>query len=434
MEKIMNNLQKALLVISVIILVPSLLCAQSDASPPPSPSPTASQAPAVAADDQVYAPFARRLRVALKEPQIRISWEDVSGIAASYLIYRHTEEISDDNFSNAVLVAEVAKTESFYTDVPADAGSYFYAVLLKDNSGNVYNYLIPYRNKTVSAVVINKALETGGDATELTNLLAQIKLRSIEVSVLSSRNNRTTSIYRSASPILNFNDLQKALVINSGMGGSLSFIDYPVPGIPYYYAAVDSDAAKTGVVTLVPDKNTLKNPVEIPLTTQDSGLVKLPGSRPVRAFPLPDLNQILGESLLPSRTSVTLEPALAKRVQQLSTRFSASIPKTELPLASLLPSDKTLSGSLKGNAATLEEILKTSFTNKKYEDSADKLSKLLAIQIGSELRIKTYFYMAQSKALSGREKEAMLDFLYIRDDLTEYTKPWTDAILKRLQK
>jgi len=393
----------------------------------PAPNATAS----TDAPEQVYAPFARRVRVALKEPQIRISWEDVSGIAESYQVYRFTEEITDENFSQATLIAEVPKTESFYTDVPNKPGTYFYAILIKNKAGTLFNYLIPFRNKTVSGVLITKVSDESDQATLLSNINATLRGKAVEVSLLSSRNNRNATLYRSSTPIAKLADIKNAVKVGQASGGSLVWNDYPIPGIAYYYAAVDSDAAEAGVALVEFGANSLKNSIEIPIGKNADLPVVLPGPRAVRDFPLPDLRQLAGDDPLPPRVNRPLDPDLMHRIALLSKKPDTVHPQ-ELPTPFILPSDRTTINNAQGNTRTLIEILQGDFQDKHYDLAFDKLGKLQGISLSSDLKTKALFYQAQCEAFLGKEREAFMDFLSVRDDLGEYAENWVQTLKNRL--
>jgi hypothetical protein len=68
--------------------------------------------PAVFAQDEgtddlnrdVFAPFVSRLRVAVRDPQVRITWRDSEDLSdGSYLVYRHTDEINQNTLDAATL-------------------------------------------------------------------------------------------------------------------------------------------------------------------------------------------------------------------------------------------------------------------------------------------------------------------------------------------
>ena len=98
-------------------------------------------------------PFVSRFTAVASESGIRLSWKDVDEAEGDYHVYRHTAEITDKNFDDAELLGIVQKDIEFYNDIPPIDTPYYYAVLASDADGKTYSLLVPYRNKTTSAVI-----------------------------------------------------------------------------------------------------------------------------------------------------------------------------------------------------------------------------------------------------------------------------------------
>ena len=58
-------------------------------------------------EKDVYAPFVSRLKAAVRGPQIKLTWKDSPDIEGNYLVYRHNDEITLENFGKAVLIGQV---------------------------------------------------------------------------------------------------------------------------------------------------------------------------------------------------------------------------------------------------------------------------------------------------------------------------------------
>lgn len=414
-------MKKPVAVITLTLVLASVLLAQTATEPDPT-----------ADSDAVFAPFTRNLRIAIKGPQVRISWEDNSGIAASFLIYRSTKEIGSDNLAQASLVAEVKGTDNFYTDVPPASGTYFYAVLLKDMEGTVYEYFIPFRNKTIDGVSISNDPSQADLAAELSNIKAVLNGRNVEVSALSSRTSRSVSLYRSSTPLKTAEDLGQAVLLSTVTGASLRFVDTPIPGVPYYYAAIDTVSLSEGNARVVAGQNVLLDPIEIPLATQNLAGIRLPPPRPVRAFPLPDLNQFMENTSLPKNNNKALEGNLQDRINKVLALVSVQPRGTQLPAVKLLPSDRYRQDEVRGNAASLRDILQAHFLRGEYAKSLEKLTKLSVLELSGETKIKTRYYLGLSKAMVGNTREAVLDLLVVRAELGEYVEPWLNSLLSQL--
>ena len=87
-------------------------------------------------------------------------------------------------------------------------------------------------------------------------------------------------VYRSTQPFLKLADLERGSVVAQAPSEENRVTDYPVPGVSYYYAVVDSEAVLEGTITFLTGSNTTGEALEIPLPTTA-------GSTPPPALPTP---------------------------------------------------------------------------------------------------------------------------------------------------
>lgn len=390
--------------------------------------------------DRVFAPFVSKLRVAVKDPQVRLTWQDIPDFEGSYQIYRYTEEIGVDNLAKATLVGEISQGDQFFTDIPADSGKYFYAVLARDPNGTDYQVFIPFRNKTLGAIAVNVTPASQDLPSEISNFQAAVKGAAIQVDLASSRNIRNVAIFRSTRQMLTPEDLTGAIQVWSGTGRLISYLDYAVPGVPYYYAAVDIAAFQQGTISLEVDRNSLSRPVEIPLGQRQSILAGLNTPRTVRIMPLPVLtlpdlsdSQPILDGTNPVQVNTALAPAVKSNIAKLTANLHSPSQAKPKP-AEVLPSDRLqlsgkLSNPIQGEAKVLTEILAKYFTKHNWDESTRQLNNFLSLPISSELVLKGHFYLAESYYQTGHYREALLEFLFIQDELPEFAQPWIDNTL-----
>ena len=220
-------------------------------------------------ESQVFAPFISRLRVSVRDPLVRLTWEDAEDVSGPYLVYRHTEQITSDNIGETTLVASVEAGEESLIDEPEFTGSYFYAVLAQMEENVPYPIFIPGRNATYNAVTIvntesvpERVAVVTSISTEITTLGTQPAIR---IGFEADKEDRTLIVYRSTSPFASTDDITGSSVVRETSSESGSLIDIPVPGVPYYYAIADTEAVLEGTVAFVADGNTTGQPVEIPI-------------------------------------------------------------------------------------------------------------------------------------------------------------------------
>ena len=402
---------------------------------------------AVAEDDSdedntpAFAPFINRLKVAIKEPQVRLTWQDIANFTGSYCIYRHTEEITADNIAKAELVNEISQGEQFFTDIPPKTGSYYYAVLAKQAGGPIYQIFIPFRNKTLSPITITVAPKSEDLASEISAFQAAVVAQSIEVNLSSSRNTRPIAVFRGTGPLTSNDDILKAVQIWTGTGRLVKVQDFAVPGVPYYYAAVDVEAFQKGSWALAVGKNTLADPIEIPLGTRSTTISGLSNLKPFRVMPLPILTlpDLGGDKLALEGTNQfsvnqTLDAVTRAKIATLTAGIKGG--QAGKKSSEILPSDRLqIEGralkNFSGESKALIEILVKDFTRTNWDESVRQLNNLLTLPLSKNVQYKAHFYLAQAYYLNGHYKEALMEFLFVQDELPEYAQPWIDNTLER---
>ena len=85
-----------------------------------------------------------------------------------------------------------------------------------------------------------------------------------------------------------------------------------------------------------------------------------------------------------------------------------------------------------GDDFLLFEILKTSFIQKKYNESISQLEKLTGTNISASTRNRAYFYLGQSLYMLGRYEKAIKTFVKVESIYPELSKQWIDNSLDQL--
>ncbi len=392
------------------------------------------QSDLTAEDRDVFAPFISRLRVAVRDPQVRLTWRDAEDLdGGAYRVYRHTREITADTFGNATLVAEVAAGTETYLDTPLEEGQYFYAVIATDGADTIYPIFVPFRNKTIRAVTVAQ-LETEEDlAAAVYNIDAIVQDNAVVVRFEPSRGGRDLVVYRSTTPLRAESDIHTATLIDEFESTTRRFADYPVPGVDYYYAVVDKALVERGSLELKPGDNTLADSVRIGLASIQPVNIQFPQATKRRA-PLPIL-QIArdirtGERLalnpVPRRSDAPLKGETETAVRYLLSR--APEPTRFSPEPVILPEERARRAE--GAERTLNQIVATDFSDGHYARAADLLRNLLTLPLSEPLERRVRFYLGQSLYFDGRMEPAFVEFLLAsKGDLYTRAKPWMDGIL-----
>ena len=249
--------------------------------------------------DTVFAPYPSRLRVGVREDLVLISWEDSPDLSSGYVIFRHSAEPSADNFADAVMIGDAESGSPAFEYRPPDDGPYYYFVLGRSESG-VYEVFIPLRNASLAPIRAEAAASRPATATPGTaapsaapqpsavpvgGVIARVEGDAVRIGYVADASLGRLVLYRGTAPFMDAQALLSATIAAVLPAGSSDYVDYPIPGIEYYYALVPERELLGGRLGVEPGRNATQSPVLIP-----AGLyrVGLPSSTSyARSAPLP---------------------------------------------------------------------------------------------------------------------------------------------------
>ena len=391
--------------------------------------------PVFAQTGDVFAPFVSRLKVTAEDSSIRLTWKDTEDITAgAYAVYRHTEEITAANFSQAVKLGEVDPGTESFLDKPEDKRPYFYAVLAKDAAGRSYELFIPFRNKTTTGVAVETLDTIEEQAARITGISTSVEEDSIVVTFEASKEERDLLVYRSTSPIRSSSDLAFAQSLRSLSSSKTSFQDYPVPGISYYYAVIDSGFLKVGDIDFTPGDNTTIVPATIPLGTR----VGLPSTTVNRYLPLP--LHLLTASIEDGSRLPLSDYIRVPGYRDLGTPANKAVGGLLSGLPSAEPAEPELTilqedrGSVVsgGEEYTLKSILNREFSEKRWIETESLLKKFLSVHRSEPIERRARYYLGQALFFQEKYREALLEFVLLREELYSQVDPWLDVIFYRI--
>lgn len=383
----------------------------------------------------VFAPFVSSLRVAVRDPQVRLTWRDSPDLEeGTYQVFRHTVEISADTLSGAELIATVEPGTETYLDTPLEAGDYYYAILASDADGRLFPILVPFRNKTIRSVTVAQ-LETEEDlAASVYDIAAQVQDDAVVVRFDASRTGRTLTVYRSTSPFESIDQIADATFIDEFDSSTRRFIDYPVPGVDYYYAIFDKALIERGTARIDPNENVLGMPIRLGLPAIDAVAIDIP-RQTKRPAPLPILQIASGirdnGTLARGATSSIRSPlTFGDEAERVVTAFiaDAPAPRTFSPEPVILPEQRAVTGE--GASRTLAQIVTTYFAEARYADATSLLRNLLDLPLSDPMDQLVRFYLGQALYFDGQTEAAFMELLIAAEgELYATVRPWIDGIL-----
>lgn len=404
--------------------------------------PTGDAAPSQEPRQDVFAPFVSRLRVAVRDPQVRLTWRDSEDLeAGEYQIYRHRREITADTFGDATLIDSVDRGVETYLDTPLETGEYFYAVVAAEADGTVYPIFVPFRNKTIRAINVTR-LETEEDlAARVYDLVAQAQDNVIALRFNTSRGGRRLAVYRSTRPFDQLESPAEATLLERLDSSTRRFVDYPVPGVAYFYGIFDTALVERGSIEIAPGSNVLATPVQIPLRVARDVQLNIP-SRTTRPAPLPILE--LTGTLRDDQRLVAGEVPYGGRAQPVRAATTRAIdrllrdapqPQPFDPAPVVLPPERTndAEDSANGAGRTLTQVIQNYFVAGDYASTANLLRNLLELPLSRDFERRVRYYLAQSLYFDGRREPAFVEFLIAADGngaLYSEVRPWIEGILQ----
>ncbi|MFQ3621382.1 MAG: hypothetical protein SNJ78_10630 [Spirochaetales bacterium] len=391
------------------------------------------------ASGEVPSTYISQLKVALKSPQIKLTWKDASEGSGTVLIYRHTEEINASNWTQATLAGRVPYGTETFIDTPNSAGSYYYALLIQEENGNIHREFLPFRNKTVTPVVVESVASEEERAAYILAISAEALEDRIVIRFIASRGDRELLLYRSTDPIVSLENLLSATEIAKFSSTTTEWVDYPVPGVPYYYAVVDAKLMELKQPQLEKGKNLTSTFAEIPLPlerkVEEFFLSPLPPLT-IRPIPLPYyvLKKTLEEGKpLPggiqypptSPISPSTARAIEELIKPLESISTPSLTPTVLSIDKSVTFDK--------EEQMLLAVIQGPFRKKEWENTVKQINLLVKLPLSREVRNRAFFYKGQAQYFLGFYREAFMDFLLASSEYFLETQPWMDGILQLIQ-
>ncbi len=387
-------------------------------------------------DADVFAPFATRILASVGPDSIAVSWSDAQDVEGTYLVYRSTQEITRESLTSAVFLAEVAKGIQNYVDSPPDTKSYYYCILAKDKDGTVYDLFIPFKNKTMYGVAIERAPKAAQAPARITSLSAKAEGEAIVIRFEADRRDRRLILYRSTQAITKPQELLKASIVDVFLPTNQIYYDYPVPGIDYYYALIDEEELQTGKLAFVSGGNATKDPTSIGAGAYRIGL---PSTSPLsRTLPLPyfvmdrsfETGIYLGEGFTSFPQRVELSTSALKAAQAIAG------PRKErtIPMPAPVVLDEELKGKEStGDAYTLRLIVQEKFSKGAYDQSLKELAQYLSLHRTEEAQARARFYLGQCYMRTGDYRAALFEFLLAEDRYYAKCQPFIDYVVSSLR-
>jgi len=259
----------------------------------------------------VPAPYVTRLRIGVNGDLVVLTWEDSPDATGSLRVFRSASPINAENVASASAVGTVPYGQMRFEDRPGTRNEWYYAVASLDEAGVPYPYFLPFKNATAVGVIPESSgadLAAAENFVDVTAISASAASDAVSVRFSAPSAGHRLVVYRSPDPIESSLAVLSASIVSIVEDSATEVMDYPVPGIGYYYAIVDEKRLREGSVDIKPGSNATTPPGKIEPGANRSG--------PPRRRPSP--------GAAPSPTGSSIRP---------SGRESASAPPSSRPSA-----------------------------------------------------------------------------------------------------
>ncbi len=251
--------------------------------------------------------------------------------------------------------------------------------------------------------------------------------KAIVVSWKASLQNTNLVLYRSTQPFTSFRSLSKAIPIANITDRGLAYLDYPVAGIPFYYAIAEEHQLASGNISFIDGKNTIDLPVEVMETYIPKKEKELKSTK--RSIPLPYLN--------PKREHKKKKQYFSSQTENLISSLTAGkedyrefLPASSRKKIYIFPDDKRNPNG--GESMELQRILKDSFSSKNWKKCQKELENFLKIRRTSRVTARTEFYLGEVLFFQDQYDKALLKFLVAGDMYPKQSKEWAQYSLLEL--
>jgi len=387
---------------------------------------------------QIFAPFVTQFHGEIRGSLLRLSWKDSPDVRGPVYIYRSRTPISLSDLPRLNKPVEIPYGVQSYIDEPIGSGLFYYYASASDAIGRRYDILIPFSNsirvdfieQIISGTARGEGSSLGKTRPPTVDIKAVAEGDGVTLTFNAPRNLNDLMLYRSVHPLRQFQDLLLGVIVETGIRSP--YIDYPVPGIPYYYTIIRESDFIQGSVAIVPGENTTLEAVEIP---GENGRVGLSDVHTLRSMPLPLISlqaAVPGLGDLDDQPSGRLSPQAAVAVASFLSGYTPPVPVSPETLKNPRAFSQDLQTPTGGEEYTVRSIVQGSFARKDWPAARDELRRFLSLPRTTATEFRARFYLGQALFFCGDYRNSLFEFLRIQDLYPDESREWIQVALSLL--
>jgi len=383
----------------------------------------------VSAQGRDAVPHVTGIKVESRNNLIRLSWVDSPEARGPVYIFRSARSFSSSIPANIRPVL-VRYGQQYFVDDTDDLGNVHYFIAASDAAGRRYDVIIPRVNSTSvnfvqvpdeeEATIVEAPPPSMEPIRGIANLTATRDGERVIITYNASEQRRNAILYRSMQPLRLAQDLLNAVIVQSGV--TSPFVDFPVPGISWYYAVIYEDEIASGSMGIRPGVNATAAPVTI--TPQYTA------ERSIRPIPLPILtlrNTMPEGFFLNTPDQIPLSAGSAGMLG--NTRMP---PKVPLPLKTPRVFAVDLEAPTGGEESALFQIVTEHFIKLDWDKALVSLQHYLSLPRTRDIEIRARFYLGQTLYYTKKYRASLMEFLSFRASHPDEATSWIDAVLSAM--
>jgi hypothetical protein len=375
-----------------------------------------------------FSPMVSGLTAEIRNKLVRLNWTDSAGAQGPVYIFRSARPFIGTVPPDSIPAAIPYGTQ-FYIDEIDGAGTFYYFVAASDLQGQRHDMPIPDAN----TIAVNASGAARSGAAEplpgVSGISARAEGEAVIVSYVSGSEAETGEgnmiLYRSLHPIRQLKDLLNAVIVQTGVNSPC--VDYPIPGLSWYYAVVSEDEIIEGNAGIYPGRNATKEAV----SNAGGEAPARPATRETRSMPLPAIslyNAAPGSDYLSHiPETVPLNEEAARALASVQTAPAAPWPEKKPRVFA-----RDLEEPSGGENSELMRIVQDSFIKRDWRSAHDELQRYLSLPRSAAAEARARFYLGQTSYFSGKYREALFEFLSAQSLHPTETHVWIEATLAAL--
>ncbi len=363
--------------------------------------------------------------------EVVLTWRDNDEISKErYRVLRYYRSITEQNYSKATVLGDVSPNVESFVDTPPGGRDWWYAVMIVTDP-RIYANFQDWRNAFPLPVQVESSDDFRDGIARIIDIRVEQRNSQLELQYSTDKEDREIIVFRSIKFIDNPKVLDYTAIIGRTTGRTGRLEDKPIPGIPYYYAAVDAELFDSAYSQIL-DFIKLTHPIIATYAEDDE-------AKTYRPTPLPEIRlsgmmqdgtfvpDITGD--LPQR--IPLGAEAEHTIKSIIKSIKKNKPSDE-PTPQIMEIDRGPSNNRRQQA--LQAILTGPFAKQDWNNAETELFVLSSSNgLNPETKSRILYYQGQALYFLGHYQDALATFTIASKVYYTKSQQWIQAIYRKLK-